>query len=237
MEKFKVREGIEFDIHNQSKFVFEFFTFRSPECIAEMDCFIKYAKGKKCLLDVGAYHGIFSLVFTKMNEGSHAHAFEPSWSLYEILVQNCISNGNYVEALTLALSDKYGLVLCHKEWQHMVIGKIDSEENTIEVSTETGDNYCNKYSVTPDVIKIDVEGHEVKVLKGLYETIKKYKPIIFLETHYNRIPLDGDSTQDIVDFINEFNYKVIDSFTDSEIDPEEINKEHEGERHLILIPK
>ena len=37
--------------------------------------------------------------------------------------------------------------------------------------------------------------------------------------------------------IREFNYTVIDSFTDSEIDPEEINKEKEGERHLILIPR
>ncbi len=235
MEIFKVREGIEFNIHQESKFVFEFFTFRSPECIAEMDCFIKYAKGKRYLLDIGAYHGIFSLVFTKLNEGT-AYAFEPSETLFGVLSYNSIANPNIIPS-KIALSNTIGTVLCHKEWEHMVIGNIDREENTIAVSTETGDNFCGINSIAPDVIKIDVEGHEVKVLKGLYETIKKYKPIIFLETHYNRIPLDGDSTQDIVDFINEFNYKVIDSFSDSEIDVEEINKEHEGERHLILIAK
>ncbi len=133
MEVFKVREGIEFDIHKESKFVFEFFTFRSPECIAEMDCFIKYAKGKKCLLDIGAYHGIFSLVFTKMNEGA-AYAFEPSETLFNILECNSAINQNITPS-KIAISSIAGTVLCHKEWEHMVIGNIDREENTITVST------------------------------------------------------------------------------------------------------
>ncbi len=40
------------------------------------------------------------------------------------------------------------------------------------------------YSIKPHFIKIDVEGYDHLVIKGLMNTIKKYKPIILVE--YNK---------------------------------------------------
>jgi len=42
------------------------------------------------------------------------------------------------------------------------------------------------------VLKIDVEGHEAKVLKGLEPVITRAKPVIFLEIHPARVISSGD---------------------------------------------
>ena len=39
------------------------------------------------------------------------------------------------------------------------------------------------YHGIPSIIKIDVEGHELNVLKGAVNTIKKHKPMILIEIH------------------------------------------------------
>jgi bifunctional ADP-heptose synthase (sugar kinase/adenylyltransferase) len=41
------------------------------------------------------------------------------------------------------------------------------------------DELQKKYRV--DLVKIDVEGHEIKVIKGMKKTIHKYNPIILME--------------------------------------------------------
>jgi hypothetical protein len=37
------------------------------------------------------------------------------------------------------------------------------------------------YTGVPSFVKIDVEGHELQVLKGAEETIKKHKPVLLVE--------------------------------------------------------
>ena len=44
---------------------------------------------------------------------------------------------------------------------------------------ETIDNYCEVYSVIPDLLKIDVEGHELDVLKVSLNVIDKISIIKF----------------------------------------------------------
>ena len=45
------------------------------------------------------------------------------------------------------------------------------------------DILANVYTGTPSVMKIDVEGHEMDVLKGADETIRKHKPALIVEIH------------------------------------------------------
>ncbi len=49
------------------------------------------------------------------------------------------------------------------------------------VSTETLDAYCNRNHIQPGLLKIDVEGNELKIFQGGIETLKKYKPKIMVE--------------------------------------------------------
>lgn len=47
----------------------------------------------------------------------------------------------------------------------------------------TIDDFCEKTKIIPTAITLDVEGSEAKVLKGAEETLKKYKPKIWLSAH------------------------------------------------------
>ena len=59
-----------------------------------------------------------------------------------------------------------------------VIGK-----GHIALKSITLDNYLNKNNIHPNVIKIDVEGAETKVLQGAYQTLKKDKPVCIISIH------------------------------------------------------
>jgi len=71
------------------------------------------------------------------------------------------------------------------------------------------DSYCNKFNVTPDVIKIDVEGAEGEVLRGSRYILETSKPLIFLSLHPTLVPLFGDSKEDLLVFIKQFGYECV----------------------------
>ena len=53
-------------------------------------------------------------------------------------------------------------------------------------------------------MKIDVEGHELMVLKGAKSTLEKYKPIIALEMHFKK---DIKNNLDILELLEKFGYR------------------------------
>jgi FkbM family methyltransferase len=227
-----IREGIILKIDNRARYGFEFFSWRSPEMVVEMNCFIEHAKGKTCLLDIGSLHGIFSLVFTEINKYGKAYAFEPAPEAFEILKNNSLLSTR-VKPFNKALSDRYGTLNMHREWDHYVSGEAKQNEIKTPISCISGDDFCENHSYV-DVAKIDVEGHELKVLKGLYKTIKLNHPLIFLELHTERIVGEGDSVKEVVEMLKELKYKAIDSRTNSSISFDEIESIKEGDIRLIL---
>jgi FkbM family methyltransferase len=227
-----IREGIVLTIHPESRFPFEFFTFRSPDMTLEMDCFIEYSKGRKSLLDIGAFHGVFAMVFAELNKDSKVYAFEPCQKVFEVLYHNALSQKN-IKCYNRALSDGYGAIAMHEEWDHYVIGEPKEGEGAI-VKCFSGDTFCEDYDFI-DTIKCDCEVMELRVLKGLTKTISKYHPIIFLELHPERVVNIGDSVREIISMLNEWNYKAIDSRTNLPISYDEIEKTKNIDLRLILI--
>jgi FkbM family methyltransferase len=63
--------------------------------------------------------------------------------------------------------------------------------SSISVDVTTLDAYFSDQSRGPDFIKIDVEGHELAVLHGGRETIKKHRPALLIECESRHRP-DGD---------------------------------------------
>lgn len=225
-----IREGIVLTIDPRSRYGFEFFCWRSPnEMTKEMDLFIEYAKGKKCLLDIGSATGIFSMVFMSINPKSEATAFEPAEEAWEILNINSVYSG--ISRCRYALSDRKGELRMRKEWDHYVLE--GATENDTEVECITGDWFCYDI-ISPDILKIDTEGMEVKVLRGLSNTIKEFHPVIFLEVHPQRIKNEGESVLDLIDMLKQWNYKAIDTKTNEPISYEEIGLSKEDLR-IILI--
>ena len=146
------------------------------------------------VLDIGANLGTFCVPLAKKVLKHTYHAFEPQRIISYQLCANIIINSlENVYTYELALSNENASVdLAMPNYTAETnIGafSIDKEvrENEYECSTV---NTTDRIDLIPldfltfnniRLIKIDVEGHELEVLKGGIETIKKnnYPPIIF----------------------------------------------------------
>lgn len=230
-----IREGIVLKIAPESRFPFEFFCWRSPPMVKEMDCFIKHGRGRKTLLDVGAFHGLFSLVF-----GGESLAFEPSENFETLQVNLALGNPDS-KLMKLSLSDHEGDLDMHGECGHWVTDESRQHRNVDDPhqsKCHTGDWVCassfHNANFLPDTIKIDVEGHEVKVLRGLQETIKRMLPIIFIEVHLDKLAGQGESIADVVKLLP--NYRFLYTGTEEEIDPLNLPPIEERDPHFVCLP-
>jgi FkbM family methyltransferase len=146
------------------------------------------------VLDIGANLGTFCIPLAKKVSKHIYHAFEPQRIIsYQLCANIFINSLENVYAYELALSDTDTSVLVeipdYATESNIGAFSIDEEtrKNDYECSTV---NTSNNIELIPldhmnfsriRLIKIDVEGHELEVIKGGIETIKKnnYPPIIF----------------------------------------------------------
>ena len=208
------RERLNFFIHPDSREPFEMHFFRSPEMVEEMNAFIAETKGRHRLLDVGALHGIFSLVFATMNRERKVVAIEPSPRAFAKLLYNVRKNrlDSNIVTREVALSSTSGrLQMCLSTccyWEQAVAAPLSEPGIRISVEKITGDALCAKLAFKPDVIKIDVEGHELKVINGLIQTIMVLKPLLFLELHPELIRRENNDISDLWPFFRNAGYRV-----------------------------
>lgn len=203
------REHLHIFIHPGSRDSLEMFCYRSPEMVEEMDAFLALTKAKNRLLDVGALHGAFSLAFAIMAPTRKVVAVEPSPIAFAKLLYNVCKNdlGANIVMRELALSDASGSLQMYYEWEHVVASPLAGLGEMVWVEKRLGDELCEKLAFEPDVIKIDVEGHELKVINGLAQTIKRAKPLLFVEIHPARIRQEGDNMSDLATFFKNTGYR------------------------------
>jgi len=166
--------------------------YRLQENPKEISFIIENAGSGDTLIDIGANKGGFLFwMINKAGSKGRVIGFEPQNFLYFFL-KTFYSEKKYLQVTIepYALSDK-------EETATMIIpenGKSSSPGASIhftlqdspsarleKVQTTTLDNYCILNKVKPALIKIDVEGHELKVIKGAFKTLETYKPKIILE--------------------------------------------------------
>ena len=142
------------------------------------------------IFDVGANRGHKSAVFSKL--AKNVIAFEPSEKLFEHLIQR-FQNTN-VSVFNLALGGKVAeaeiFVVEHNEAYNSLnqkhietttasrgIANLETVKRQ-KVKVETLENFIGKFGV-PKYVKIDVEGYELEVLKGL----KTVVPLVSIEAN------------------------------------------------------
>jgi FkbM family methyltransferase len=174
-----VFNGRSIRIHPETFEALSCFLGQHPELTAEMEQFVKLTADKKRLLDIGALYGVFSLMFAAA--GKESIAIDASPLAFARLLYNVHANPELkITPIERAVSDKSGGELrMNFEWEHAVA---TTEEGVITSLSETADDICARLNFAPDVIKIDVEGHEAQVLAGM-NAILSNRPLIFLETH------------------------------------------------------
>jgi len=181
-----LQDGIQLDLYN-GKFWEE----------DELDKISKYIKKDAVIIDVGANIGNHAIYFDKFVEPKVVYVFEPLSRAITMLLQNIALTYSHkinVDYIGMALGSKECYTVPHTTVEHNLgattLREILPEENidieNFGVKTIAGDSIFENRIV--DFIKIDVEGMEFEVLKGFANTIKKNKPIIFIEVHVPEQP-------------------------------------------------
>lgn len=209
-EEIALRSGLVLKLSNESREPFEWFCWRSPPMVGELDAFINYTRGAKSFVDVGASHGIFSLAFLTANPDASVIAIDPSPSADRIRKVNTQLNGfdeNLLSVVT-ACGSCPGSVRMRHNWHHMeAINDEDACDNFVEVPVETLDSICASHAFRPEIVKIDVEGFELEVLRGS-EGILSTARLLFLEVHPELLEHLKASQSDIHNWLSIRGWKV-----------------------------
>ena len=133
-------------------------------------------------IDIGAHLGYFSRHFGKLTApGGKVFAFEPHPETYDVLCRNLVQFPNVVP-VHKAVSDTTGhteLFEMTASGQHSLVLNVRPEtqaflKSRINVESTTLDDFLAEQGDPPiRLVKIDVDGGETKVLKGMVQTIAK----------------------------------------------------------------
>ena len=80
----------------------------------------------------------------------------------------------------------------------------------ISVHTTSLDTFCREVGLRPNLMKIDVEGAELLVLRGAAKLLRESRPTIILAVHPYWLPA-GQSSQQIFDMLTRYGYSMYDS--------------------------
>ncbi|MDJ0703814.1 MAG: FkbM family methyltransferase [Leptolyngbyaceae cyanobacterium MO_188.B28] len=205
-----ISRNINLKVHDQSYYAFRYFTDLNDEMVEEMRTFLKLTQASKCFIDVGAHYGIFSLAFSARPD-SVAHSFEPSPDAFKVLKHNIMVNpGHLVHPYPFAVnSSDNKLNLYPDVADHCIVSpKRDSfvSDSCITVDAIRLDTFVLTQKIKPDVIKIDVEGYEMDVLRGAKRLLSDYSPLIFLEIHPDELRDNGQTVEQVLSFLTNLNY-------------------------------
>ncbi|MBB6599044.1 FkbM family methyltransferase [Luteimonas sp. MC1825] len=164
-----------------------------------MAIWMEAARNARTVLDVGANSGVFSLAAAAAGAGA-IHAFEPLARVHGILSRNFALNPGFpLQAWAVAVSDQSGVAELHDpggaaptsaslsaEFSREHLGDVP----TCSVPVVTIDDFCARERIHGvDLVKIDVEGLEEHVLRGMRAVALRDRPLILMEV------LDGYEAQ------------------------------------------
>lgn len=152
-------------------------------------------------IDVGAHVGNHSLAFSGFTKG-WVYSFEGYYPNYKTLLKNIdINNIKNIIPFFMNLGNSYEL--CSMK----IVGRFNGR-NSINAKVVAGKTtFVSKldlFNLDCSLIKIDVEGYELNVLRGAIKTIKRNRPVIFVEFIKN--------TKEITDLMKSLGYKSRNDF-------------------------
>jgi FkbM family methyltransferase len=179
------------------------------------------------IIDIGANIGATTLnLAKKVGTKGKVFSFEPSPYNYQKALHN-ISLNNFpnIKLINQGLGNEkttaclYNVNRSNRGMQRLLSEKseISSYEKT-DVEIDTLDRSLQLFEIPmPSLIKIDVEGYELKVLQGGWETIKKNKPALFIELDDNNLQEQGSNAKELVESLLQLRYHIVDAANGSPV--------------------
>ena len=167
------------------------------------------------VVDIGANIGYYALMEAKI--AKRVIAIEPGPENYKFLKHNIKMNRYAVETHQLAIGDQKGTVgfeiskACN--WNKIAIG-----EGDIVVEMTTLDNLLTGQEV--DFVRMDVEGYEMSIIKGMDYILTHNRPDMFIEVHRDLLKNYGSSQLEFMEALAEYGYRISKSFISARPGPE-----------------
>lgn len=197
----------------------------------------------KTVFDVGANVGAWSYSLGELHESAKIHAFEPNPQSFNILNTE---NKNRLHRLNkCAVGDKDGnitLYLPNNTTSELcsVFPTGYPEETALDVEMTTLDSYAKRNSINRiNLIKIDVEGNELAVMKGSSRLLK-LNQVDLIQFEFSRVSSSSRMFfKDIYDLLISYGYKLsrIHPHGLIKVDGYDPNSEYRYSNYLAYLPK
>lgn len=177
--------------------------------------------------DVGAHIGLMTLAAAKrVGPRGHVFAFEPAPEALASLRRHVALNGfgDRVEVVPAAVGDTGAATVSFYVYHDSMSASLgrdnldrlspqrasDSAMKAVEITTPavTLDGFCAGRGVEPDVLKIDVEGAELLVLRGARALLLRKPIVILCEIHPLQMQNCRSSVRELELFLAEVGYRL-----------------------------
>lgn len=172
----------------------------------------KHQNSNAVIVDVGAQSGLYSL-YAKQLSSCRFYAFEPFEETYGMLLDNLQANQIYnVKAFNYALGEKEETKILHVP-DHLGLNTLGSRPKRfdtwkdVEVQVKRLDDILvNETGL--DYLKCDTEGWELYVLKGAEDSIRKWKPELFIEVNGTNLEQCSLTESQLFEYMNSLDYRA-----------------------------
>ena len=199
---------------------------------------LKFLQEDTNFLDVGANIGYFSLIASKKCSLGKVFSFEPDPTNYDLLKSNIALNSlNNIRPYNLALSDRdenlyfssmgfdqnLGARFTAKETATLTQHSLPQAKAPTQIKAVAFDQFLLNEKI--NIIKIDVEGFELNVLRGMKEMLSQQHPLIITEFAPSNLKDIGKiEPRELFDFVIMLGYKVAIIKLNGELSP--CNSDH-----------
>jgi FkbM family methyltransferase len=214
--------------------------------VGELRFLWKYLRPGMTFLDVGAFHGIYSIIAAmRLGAEGRVVAFEPSPrdrrrlqlhlrcnKLRSVIVEHfAVAAGNGVASLVTVLDG-------YTNMSSLRPPAIDYRVKQVPVRTISLDDYLagNKIDKV-DLIKVDAEGGEIEIFKGADSLLSRLRPVVICEVLDKVTRPWGYPAREIVGCLRAYDYEWFDIFPDGVVLPHRPRNEYPEVKNYLAVPR
>lgn len=221
-----------------------------PGMIAALLTLAEERPSIRTVFDVGALFGYVSLVTRSLFPEVDVHAFESNPRSFRALRRNLQANwptfGKTLFSHKCALSDRtQANASARVNRMGLVLDDPGSEDagQEVELNVWSMDDYCDEHSLSPDLIKLDVEGYQAKIIPGARKVIERSRPVILMEFDAPGAANDfGVTNREVIQPLLDDGYQLLwgkHRYADRPFEvvaADELSEQHEVNSLGILLP-
>jgi FkbM family methyltransferase len=161
----------------------------------------RFPERKGTVIQAGGNFGLYPVLYTEFFET--VYTFEPDPINFTCLVMNCQHHSIIKMNNAVGEDNGHAKIVVHSPSNlgMNAIAKTESYVNSIPIVKVDSFDFQEV-----KLIQFDLEGYELPALKGTVNTIKKYKPLIMLESSEEIIP---EHYRSLVDFLKQLGYNQV----------------------------